>query len=147
MTSKQKISLEIQQLTLSGYTQEKIAEKLGISISTVSRSIKKSRVESNHWLINLAQRDMANVYRESLDGLKQDLMHLNELLEDESTKKDIKLQLQIRREITNIRAKYLQYLLQGPMVWSMANLTQNLPSDYSVNPQMKSLGGISGVKN
>lgn len=145
MKGKEKRKLAIQELVLSGYTQEKIAEKLGISISTVSRSIKKSRGESNYWLVNLAQQDMANVYRESLDGLKQDLMHLTELLEDESVKMNIKLQLQIRHEITNIRSKYLQYLLQGPMVWSMANLTNSLPSNYTIEPKMESLGGISGI--
>lgn len=146
MNGKEKRRIAVQDLVLSGYTLEKIAEKLNISISTVSRTISKSRKESKQWLINLAQKDMASIYRESLDGLKQDLMHLNELLENESVQNNIKLQLQIRREITHVRAKYLEYLLQGPMVWSMDVLAKTYHIEPIEQPVMESLGGISGVK-
>lgn len=108
-------------------------------------TLKKSREESNQWLVNLAQKDMANIYRQSLDGLQHDLMHLNELLEEDSVKKNVKLQLQIHREIVNIRSKYLQYLLQGPMVWSMSQFVKNNTIGPISEPKMESLGGISGV--
>ena len=145
MKGKEKLRLDIQELTFSGYTQNKIAEKLGISTSTVSRTLSKLRKESNQWLTNLAQRDYANIYRESLEGYRQDMMHLNELLEDESIKKNVKLQLQIRREITHIRSQYLTYLLQGPMVWSMAILVKNNSSQSIIEPKMEALEGISGI--
>ena len=145
MNSKEKRKLEIQELTLNGFTQEKISERLGISISTVSRSLKKLRGESNHWLTNLAQKDFASIYKNSLEGLQQDLMHLNELLEKKSIENDIKLQLQIRREITHVRAKYFQYLLQGPMVWSMSLFVERNSHQSKTEPKMEALGGISGL--
>ena len=145
MTCKQKIQLEIQQLTLSGYSQEKIADKLNISVSTVSRTMRKLRKSSSQWLTNLAERDMAHVYRESLEGFQQDMMHLNELLESESVKNNPKLQLQIRREITHIRSQYLTYLLQGPMVWSMSTFVKENSPQSMIEPEMEALGKISGV--
>ena len=145
MKGKEKRRLEIQELTLSGYSQEKIAEKLGVSLSTVSRDVKTTRDNSSEWLENLAQRDFANIYRETLEGFKQDLMYLNELIEDESVKNDKKLQLQIRREITETRSKYLDQLLRGPMVWSMAVFIKKYAPEPIEFPKMASLGGISGM--
>jgi|APSaa5957512535_1039671.scaffolds.fasta_scaffold09483_4 IS30 family transposase len=145
MTGNQKIRLEIQQLTLSGYTQEKIADKLNISVSTVSRTLRKLRKSSSQWLTNLAERDMAHIFHESLQGFQQDIMYLNELLEDESIRNNPKLQLQIRREITQIRSKYLEHLLKAPMVWSMSVFTSKYSPEPIVQPTMNSLGGISGV--
>ena len=145
MTSKQKISLEIQQLTLSGYTQEKIAEKLNISTSTVYRVLRKLRKNSSQWLTNLAERDMAHIFHESLLGFQQDMMHLNELLEEESVKNNPKLQLQIRREITNIRSKYLEHLVKAPVVWSMSVFISKYSPEPIIQPTMNGLNGISGV--
>ena len=142
MKGKEKLRLSIQELTFAGYTQNKIAEKLGISTSTISRTLNKLRKESNQWLTNLAQRDYANIYRESLEGFLQDMMHLNELLEDESIKKNVKLQLQIRREITHIRSQYLTYLLQGPMVWSMSIFVKKNSPQSIIEPKMEALEGI-----
>jgi len=142
MKGKEKLRLSIQELTFAGYTQNKIAEKLGISTSTISRTLNKLRKESNQWLTNLAQRDYANIYRESLEGYRQDMMHLNELLEDESIKKNVKLQLQIRREITHIRSQYLTYLLQGPMVWSMSIFVKKNSPQSIIEPKMEALEGI-----
>lgn len=146
MKNKEKRRMIIQELNIAGYTHERISEKIGVSISTVSRTLNKSRQESNHWLANLAKKDFANIFRESLDGLKQDLMHLNELLEEDSVKNNPKLQLQIRREITHVRSEYLKNLLQGPVVWSMEALSQKYSGEPISQPTMESLGGISGVR-
>lgn len=145
MTYKEKSKLEIQQLALSGYTQEKIADKLNISVSTVSRTLRKLRKSSSQWLTNLAERDMAHIFHESLQGFQQDMMNLNELLEDELVKNNPKLQLQIRREITQIRSKYLEHLVKAPMVWSMSIFTSKYSPEPIVQPTMNSLNGISGV--
>lgn len=104
MTYNQKIKLEVQNLALSGYTHEKIADKLNVSESTVSRTLRKLRKGSSQWLTNLAERDMAHIFHESLQGFQQDMMYLNELLDDESVKNNPKLQLQIRREIIQTRS-------------------------------------------
>jgi transcriptional regulator with XRE-family HTH domain len=145
MKNKEKLRMEIRNLHIAGYTYEKIAEKTGLSISTISRIIKKFRNESNYWLENLAKKDLANIFKESLDGLKQDLMHLNELLLDESVKKNPKLQLHVRREITHVRSIYFKNLLQGPVVWSMEGLAKGFTGESIPQPTMDSLGGISGV--
>ncbi len=134
-------------MTISGYTQEKIAEKLNISISTVSRTMRKIRDGSAQWLANLAERDLANIYRESLEGLRQDLMQLNELLNEPSVKTDIKLQLQIRKEITVVRIEYMKQITNFPMVWSLDMLTKKCVPESFPQPILKSLGGITGVKS
>ena len=146
MKNKEKRRLEIQELNLAGFSQEKIAQKLGISISTVSRTIQKLREESNRWLVNLARRDYASLYKEALDGLKQDLVYLYELSQEESVKDNPKLKLQIRREITHVRSEYLKNLLQGPVVWSMEVLSKNSIGKSITEPKMESLAGISGIR-
>lgn len=147
MKGKEKCKMEIQEMTICGYTQEKIAEKLNISISTVSRTMRKIRDSSAQWLTNLAERDLANIYRESLEGLRHDLSKLNDMLDDPSVKNDIKLQLQIRKEITATRSEYMKQLTSAPMVWSLEILTKNCVSEPIPQPTMKSLCGISGVKS
>lgn len=136
----------IQELLLSGYQYEKIAEKLNISISTVSRTMRKLRDSSAQWLANLAERDLANIYRESLEGLRQDLSKLNDLLDEPSVKIDIKLQLQIRKEITATRSEYMKQITNFPMVWSLDILTKKCNPEPIAQPTLKSLGGISGLK-
>ena len=147
MKGKEKCKMEIQEMTISGYTQEKIAEKLNISISTVSRTMRKIRDGSAQWLANLAERDLANIYRESLEGLRQDLSKLNDLLDEPSVKNDIKLQLQIRKEITATRSEYMKQITNFPMVWSLDILTKKCNPEPIVQPTLKSLGGITGVKS
>ncbi len=146
MNNKEKRRLEIQELNLAGFSQEKIAQKMGISTSTVYRTIQKLREESNRWLVNLARRDYASLYKEALDGLKQDLVYLYELTQEESVKDNPKLKLQIRREITHVRSEYLKNLLQGPVVWSMEVLSKNSIGEPIHQPKMESLEGITGIR-
>ena len=146
MKNKEKRRLEIQELNLAGFSQEKISQRLGISISTVYRTIQKLREESNRWLVNLARRDYASLYKEALDGLKQDLVYLYELSQEESVKNNPKLRLQIRQEITHVRSEYLKNLLQGPVVWSMEVLSKNSIGKQIPQPIMESLGGASGMR-
>lgn len=146
MTCKEKCKLEIQELTLCGYTQERIADKLNISVSTVSRILRKLRLGNSQWLANLAERDLGHIYRESLEGLRHDLSKLNDLLEEASVKTDIKLQLQIRKEITSTRSEYMKQLTNFPMLWSMEIFTKKYSPEPVPYPTLNSLGGISGVK-
>lgn len=147
MKGREQRRFEIQELLLSGYPQEKIAEKLNISISTVSRTIRKIRDSSAQWLTNLAERDLANIYRESLEGLRQDLSKLNDLLDEPSVKADIRLQLQIRKEIIAVRSAYLKEITNFPMMWSLEIFTKNNRSESIPYPTLKSLGDISGLKS
>jgi len=146
MKGKEKINLAICELSQNGYDSEKIAERLDISISSVYRALKKHRQQSTQWLANLAQKDLASTFKQSLDGALQDLMHLNDLLEDDSVKENIKLQLQIRREIIHARSEYFKNLLQSPMVWSMQCFIKENSPHSIIEPKMEALGGISGVK-
>lgn len=147
MTCKDKRRLQVQELLLNGFTQERISEKLNISISTVVRTVKKIRKGSAQWLTNLAEKDIAHIVRESLEGLKLDLMKLNNMLDDPAVKNDIKLQLQIRKEITAVRAEYLKQLTNMPMAWSLENFTKKYAPEPIPQPTMKGLGGITGVKS
>jgi len=146
MKVKERGKMEIQEMIICGYTQERIAEKLNISISTVTRTIRKLRDSSAQWLTNLAEHDLANIYRESLEGLRYDLTKLNDMLDEPSVKNDIKLQLLIRKEITATRSEYVKQLTSAPMVWSLEILTKKCASEPIPQPTMKSLDGISGVK-
>ena len=145
MKGKEKRNLEIQNLVLSGYTQERIADKLNISVSTVARAVKKMRNSSKQWLQNLAEKDYANIYREALEGFQQDLMNLNDMLEDPQVQKNVKLQLQIRKMIIDTRSKRLEHLLRGPVVWSMDALIKKCKPEPIEQPVMESLGGITGI--
>jgi transposase len=147
MACKDKRRLQVQELLLNGFTQERISEKLNISVSTVARTVKKIREGSTQWLTNLAEKDIAHIVRESLQGLQQDLMRLHDMLEDPVVTKDIKLQLQIRKEITAVRAEYLKQLTNMPMAWSLENFTKKYAPEPMEQPTMKGLGGISGVKS
>ncbi len=147
MNNKEKRRLDIQELNLAGFSQEKISQKMGISTSTVYRTIQKLREESNRWLANLARRDYASLYKEALDGLKQDLVYLYEVSQEESVKDNVKLKLQIRKEITHVRSEYLKNLLQGPVVWSMEVLSKNSIGEPIPQPTMDALDGASGVRS
>ncbi len=146
MKAKTRRRLEIEELLLYGYSQQKIADKLNISESTVYRTVKKIRDSSAKWLSDLADKNLAHVFRESLEGLRQDLMRLTELLEKPEVKNDIKLQIQIIKEISVIRTKYNSQLVQTPMVWSLDALTKRQKDEQVEQPTLKSLGGICGVK-
>lgn len=146
MHGREQRRLQIQELLLNGFTQERISEKLNISISTVARTVKKIREGSAQWLTNLAEKDIAHIVRETLEGLKLDLMKLNDMLEDPSVKNDIRLQLQIRKEITAVRSEYFKQLTNMPMAWSLENFTKKYAPEPMPQPTLKSLGGISGLK-
>lgn len=109
----------INDLVIRGYSQEKIAEKLNVSPRTVRRDVRKIREGSKYWLENLAKDEFVSIYHETLDGLKQSLMELNEMFGEEQVRKDPNLRLKIIKQMTEIRSDYCQMLHKGPMVWSI----------------------------
>jgi biotin operon repressor len=142
--NKKKIQSDIQELNLAGFSQESIAKRLGICKTKVSKVIQKVRKESDGWIINLARKNYANLYKEALDGLKQDLAYLYDLSQEESVKNDPKLGLQIRRQITYVRSIYVKNLISAPAVWSVQVLAKNCIGEPIPEAIMESLGGISG---
>jgi IS30 family transposase len=147
LKGKEQRRLAVQELHLCGYTYGAIAQRLGISKSTVQRTIEKIRKSSSRWLENLAEKDLANIYREGLEGLRQDLMRLNELLEHPSVKDKPELQLQIIKQMTVVRAKYNTQLVSTPVAWSLELCYKKYKPDSLPQPPLKSLGGITGLIN
>jgi len=147
MKGKEQLRLAVQELLLCGYSYEAISQQLGISVSTVGRIIRRIRQSSSHWLENLAEKDLANIYREELEGLRLDLMRLNELLEDPSVKDKPELQLQIIKQMTVTRTQYNNQLRNTPMVYSLELCYRKYKPESLPQPPLKSLGGITGMIN
>jgi len=123
-------------LVISGYSQEKIAEKLNVSSRTVRRDIRKNREGSKQWLENLAKDEFVSIYRETLDGVKLGIMALNEMLEEEQVKKDPYLRLKIIKQISQERKNYCELLHSGPIVWSINFALKNCKSEKMPHPIM-----------
>ena len=119
MKGKEKRKLMVQDLLLDGYTQEKIAEKLNVSISTIERDVKKLRQSNERWLEELFPKNMVHIFREGLEGIRKDMLTIREMLDDESVKNDIPLKLKILKSISELREGYLEMLSQIPSVWSV----------------------------
>jgi len=145
MKNKEKRRLLILEMALGGYTQQKIAEKLNISTSTVFRELQKIRKSSEHWLENIAEQDLPHIIREGIEGLRQDLMGLTELLDEPQVKSNPDLQLRIRKQITHVRNHYVTQLVGIPMTWSLEILRKKYGEVRIPYAKMNSLKGISGV--
>lgn len=118
MKGRTKRKLMVQDLLLDGYTQEKIADKLNVSISTVERDVRKFRESSERWLDDLFPKNMVHILREGLEGFQKDMITLREMLDEESVKKDVLLRLKILKSISELRKQYLLLVTKTPTVWS-----------------------------
>lgn len=145
MKGKLQLKLAIREGILQGRTQEQIAERLNVSVSTVYREVKKMREGSFHWMTDLAERNFVSTYKDALDGFQDDLVQLYDLLEDPTIKDNPELKLQIRKQISVVRGQRLHHLLRGPMVWSLEVFRKKYATSPIPHPTMKSLGDITGV--
>lgn len=145
MTGKLELQLAIREGILQGRTQEEVSKRLNVSITTVYRECRRMREASKQWMTDLAEQDLARIYKNSLDGLLQDLTKLHDMLEDPTVKGNPELALQIRKQITLVREAHLKHLLRAPMVWSMEVFRKKYAVESIPQPIMQSLGGISGV--
>ncbi len=139
--------MRVQELQIIGYSQEKIAEKVGTSVRNVQRDIEWLRKENEQWFKDLAKKNYASVFREALEGSKQDMVMLREMLEDEQVQQDKYLQLKIIKTISYLRGIYTKNLAAFPYVWSLDALIKKCPPEPIPQPIIPSLGGISGVKH
>jgi|SaaInlStandDraft_6_1057023.scaffolds.fasta_scaffold90637_1 transposase len=135
--------LQVQELLFSGYSHEKISQKLRISTKTVSRDIQWVRDNSQNWLEDLAENGFGQEYREAIEGYKQDIMRLQEM-QDNCT--DDNLKLKIIRTITDTRRKYIEQFAQFPVVWALDVFVKNNNPQPIEKPILPSLSGISGIK-
>jgi len=143
MSDKLKRRVKAQELLFSGYSIEKIAEKLEVSPKTISRDVKWIRDNNKNWLEDLAEKGFAQEFRETLEGYKQDIMRLQEMQEE---CKDQNLRLKIIKTITDIRFKYAQQFAQFPAVWAMQVFVNKNNPQTIEQPTLPSLLGITGVK-
>jgi len=131
----------VQELLIEGYTQERIAEKLNVSARTIARDVKKLRYGAQTWLADLANVGFVYEYKESLGGIKNDIMFLLEMLEEESVKVDNHLRLKISKQISHLRKDYATLLHKGPMVWAIDIIMKKKTDNPIPMPKMKAIYG------
>ncbi len=139
MPNRLKRRLQVQELLFSGYTQEKISEKLKVSLKTIGRDIKWIRRDAQNWLDDIAKTNFVNVFRETLEGYKQDIVRLYEMLEkckDDNTK------IKLIKTISDIRYRYSQQFAEFPVVWSLdVFVKKNNPQPMEEKLEMRSIYG------
>jgi len=147
MKGKEKRRLMVQELLFEGYTQEKIAEKLNVSISTVEREVRKIRKSDERWLDDIFPNKMISLVRETLEGVKKDMMSLRERLNDDEVKNDVSLTIKILKAISELRHDYFELLTHTPWFWSLKLFAKkhNLKSNTG-KPEKPVYGEIRGYE-
>ena len=138
MPNRLKRRLQVQELLFSGYTQEKISEKLKVSLKTIGRDIKWIRRNAQNWLDDIAKTNFVNVFRETLEGYRQDIVRLYEMLEK---CKDDKTKIKLIKTISDIRYRYAGQFVQFPVVWSMDVYVKKNNPHLIEEPEMRSIYG------
>jgi len=141
MSDKLKRRVKVQELLFSGYTVNKISEKLQVSLKTISRDTKWIRENNKNWLDDLAENGFVQEFREIIEGYKIDIMRLQEMQEN---CKDQNLRLKIIKTISDTRHKYIEQFARFPVVWALDVFVQKNNSHSIEQPTLPSLSGISG---
>jgi len=134
--------MRVQELQIMSYSQEKIAEKLGISVRTVQRSVEWNRRNEQNWLDDIAKTNFVHVFRETLEGYKHDIIRLYEMLEQ---CKDDNTKIKIIKTISDVRYRYTEQFARFPAVWAMDVFVQKNNPHSIEQPTLLSLSGISGI--
>jgi len=131
--------LQVQELLFSGYTQEKISEKLKVSLKTIGRDIKWIRKNAQNWLDDIAKTNFVNVFRETLEGYRQDIIRLYEMLEQ---CKDDNTKIKLIKAISDIRYRYTGQFARFPGVWALdVFVKKNNPHPLEEELEMRSIYG------
>lgn len=136
MPNRLKRRLQVQELLFSCYTQEKISEKLKVSLKTIGRDIKWIRRNAQNWLDDIAKTNFVNVFRETLGGYTQDIVRLYEMLEQ---CKDDNTKIKLIKAISDIRYRYAGQFARFPVVWAMDQFIKKNSPKPIVQPTMKCL--------
>ena len=142
MSDKLKRRVKVQELLFSGYSNEKISEKLGVSTKTIGRDIKWIRQNNKNWLEDLANSGFAQEFRETLEGYKQDIIRLYEMLEQ---CKDDNTKIKLIKATSDIRYRYSQQFASFPAVWAIDVFVQKNNPHPIEELTLPSLSGISGL--
>lgn len=117
--SKNQRTIQVRELMMAGYTQDKIAEKLNISKRTIARDMQKIKIGAEQWLENLANYDFVDKYRQTLEGFDYDRTRLEELY---TSTDDVALKHKIIESIHHNRELSLGLLVKAPITWGIDRL-------------------------
>jgi len=116
LISKKEISKELEvylrkqkvwDLTLQGFTQEEIAEKLDVSTKTISRDAKEIKKDSIRWMDTLPRGQIQMYHRSNFETIERVTKELWQLYE---TTNDDKLKVKILKTITENRKTHASLL-------------------------------------
>jgi len=100
-------------LTLQGFSQEQIAEKLGVSSKTISRDIKEIKKDSVRWMDNLTRGQIQMYHRSNFETIEKVTKELWQILENTV---DEKLKVKILKTIVDNRRLHANMLQHSDLV-------------------------------
>jgi len=100
-------------LTLQGYTQEQIAEKLDVSTKTISRDAIEIKKDSIRWLDTLPRGQIQMYHRSNFETIERVIKELWQLFE---TTEDDKLKVKILKTIADNRKIHANLLERSDLM-------------------------------
>ena len=123
---KEERKSQVWDLTLQGFTQEEIAEKLDVSTKTISRDAKEIKKDSIRWMDTLP-RGQIQMYHlsnfETIERVNKELWKLFETTEDD------KLKVKILKTIADNRKTHANLLERSDLMHLGNTLHQELSPD------------------
>jgi len=100
-------------LTLQGFTQEEISEKLDVSTKTISRDAKEIKKDSIRWMDTLPRGQIQMYHRSNFETIERVIKELWQLYE---TTNDDKLKVKILKTITENRKTHANLLERSDLM-------------------------------
>ncbi len=100
-------------LTLQGFTQEQIAEKLDVSTKTISRDAIEIKKDSIRWMDTLPRGQIQMYHRSNFETIERVIKELWQLFE---TTEDDKLKVKILKAITENRRTHANLLERSDLM-------------------------------
>jgi len=100
-------------LTLQGFTQEEIAEKLDVSTKTISRDAKEIKKDSIRWMDTLPRGQIQMYHRSNFETIERVIKELWKLFE---TTTDDKLKVKILKTIADNRKIHANLLERSDLM-------------------------------
>jgi len=111
-------------LTLQGFTQEEIAEKLDVSTKTISRDAKEIKKDSIRWMDTLPRGQIQMYHRSNFETIERVIKELWKLFE---TTNDDKLKVKILKTIADNRKTHAS-LLESSDLMTLGNTLHEIIS-------------------
>ena len=100
-------------LTLKGFTQEEIADKLDVSTKTISRDAKEIKKDSIRWMDTLPRGQIQMYHRSNFETIERVIKELWQLFE---TTEDDKLKVKILKTIADNRKIHANLLERSDLM-------------------------------